>query len=58
MHFQNMVIEYDLKIKEKENVSSSLNQTQTIPDAVIVGKKETWRNNFAKHVSAKKKRHI
>jgi hypothetical protein len=53
-----MVIEYDLKIKEKENVSSSLNQTQTIPDAVIVGKKETWRNNFAKHVSAKKKRHI
>jgi hypothetical protein len=47
-----MVIEYDLKIKEKENVSASLNRTQTIHDAVIVGKNATGRNNFAKHVSA------
>jgi hypothetical protein len=52
--FQNMVIEYDLKIKEKENVSSSSNQTQVVSDAIVVGKKEAWRTNFAKHVSAKK----
>ncbi|CAK8576914.1 unnamed protein product [Lathyrus sativus] len=49
-----MVIEYNLKIKEKENVSSSSDQTEIVPDAIVVGKKEVWRSNFAKHVSAKK----
>ena len=51
---QNMVIEYDLKFKEKENVSSSSNQTKNVSDAIVVGKKEAWRSNFAKHISAKK----
>jgi len=53
--FQSMLIENDFKIKEKENVSSSSSHSQNLYDVIIVGKKEVWRSNFAKHVSAKKK---
>lgn len=55
--FRDMVTEYDSKMKEKqkekENASSSSSQNQNLSEVIVVGRKEAWKTNFAKHVSAK-----
>lgn len=51
---QDLVAEYDIKIKGKASVSSSSSQNQNVVDVGAVGRKEDWRSNFAKHVNAKK----
>jgi len=51
---QDLVKEYAIKVKGKELAASSQSSNLNVMDVGILGRKESWRSNFAKHKIAKK----
>jgi len=51
---QDLVKEYAIKVKGKELAASSQSSNLNVVDVGILGRKENWRSNFAKHKIAKR----